>query len=47
MNIWLVDLFLEMKYKNVEKIANWCKSTLNWKNSIVKYLWLSLQSLKN
>lgn len=40
-------LFLEMRYKNCEKIGKWCKSTLNWKNFIVKYLWLSLESLKN
>lgn len=25
MNIWLVELFLEMKFKNVEKIGNQCK----------------------
>lgn len=48
MNILLIELFLEIKYKNVGKIGNQCKLMYHKLESfIIKYLWLSLQCLKN
>lgn len=42
MNIWLVELFLEMKYKIVEKIGNQCKPMYHKLEGLPNQIFMSL-----
>lgn len=42
MNILLVELFLEMRYKNVEKIGNQCKPMYHKLEGLHNQIFMSL-----